>query len=50
MVVTLCGMVTSAPRMLVSVNSDRKNSGYSSALTPIGTTTASMPFFSNHGL
>ena len=49
-VVTLCGMVIRAPRILVSLNRYLKNSGYSSALTPIGTTTASIPFFSNHGL
>ena len=49
-VVTLCGIVTRAPRMLVSRNRYLRNSGYSSALTPMGTTTASMPFFSNHGL
>ena len=49
-VVTLCGMVTSAPRMFDILNSSGKNSRYSSGLTPIGTTTASMSFFSNHGL
>jgi hypothetical protein len=49
-VVTLWGMVTSAPRMFVSRNSRGKNWRYSSALTPIGTTTASIPFLSNHGL
>jgi hypothetical protein len=49
-VMTLCGMVIRAPRILVSLNRYLKNSGYCSALTPIGTTTASMPFFSNHGL
>ena len=32
------------------LNSSGKNSRYSSGLTPIGTTTASMPFFSNQGL
>jgi hypothetical protein len=39
----LVRIVTSAPRMLLSLNSRRRNCGYSSAFTPIGTTTASMP-------
>ena len=50
MVVTLCGMVISAPWMLLILNSNGKNSRYSSGLTPMGTTTASMSFLSNHGL
>jgi hypothetical protein len=49
-VVTLCGIVTRAPRTFVSLNTYLRNPGYSSALTPIGTTTASIPFRSNHGL
>ena len=48
--VTLCGIVISAPRMFVSLNSDRKKAGKSCALQPIGTTTASIPLASNHGL
>ena len=42
-VVTLCGIVTSAPRMLVSRNSGAQEAGIVSAFTPMGTTTASMP-------
>jgi hypothetical protein len=49
-VTTLCGIVTSAPRMFDILNSSGKIARYSSGFTPIGTTTASMPFLSNHGL
>jgi len=49
-VATLCGIVTSAPRMFESLNSTLKNCGKSSGLTPIGITTASIPALSNHGL
>ena len=48
--VTLCGMVISAPRMLVNVKMARSAAGKSSALTPIGITTASTPMLSKYGL
>ena len=47
---TLCGIVTSAPWKFVSLRSDARTPAKSPALTPIGTTAASIPFFSNHGL
>jgi len=49
-VVTLCGMVISAPAILLSVNTDFRKAGKCSAWQPMGTTTASTPAFSNQGL
>jgi len=49
-VATLCGMVIRAPRILVSVNRERKKAGKSSGLLPIGTTTAFAPHCANQGL
>ena len=49
-VVTLCGIVIKAPRMLARLKTARKKAGKCSGRQPIGTTTVSMPACSNHGL
>jgi hypothetical protein len=49
-VTTLWGMVISAPQILVRLNTDFKNTGYSGVWQPIGTTTALMPALAKYGL
>jgi hypothetical protein len=47
---TLCGIVISAPWTLLNFMIAGNDVAKSSALTPIGMTTASMPSFSKYGL
>jgi hypothetical protein len=49
-VLFLCGIVTSAPTMLVSRNSAGRTEPYASAITPIGITATSIPRCSKNGL